>query len=427
MSLPFDSANPHTERARLLIELDRYADAEAEVYKALAIEPNSSMLHARLAVCLLRRDAVDDALAAARTAVACDPDNSYAHYIFSFVTHRSIDEAGALEAIGEALRLAPDDADYHYFKAAIHYDYGKYYHALSASDAGLALRPQHIGCANLRARCLAEFEDRTEALETIERALALNPEYYWSHETRASLALKWGGFDNAVRHYREALRLNPQSESARRGLVESLKKRYFVYRTLFKLFDWSDGLKIVARTIVALAAVALLNDALRPIGNRFLRLVAAIGLVTAAYSAIGCFTVFCGDPLANFMLSFEALGRRAVSAEARRRSIVTAVALTLTVGLLAAAFFFRMPLVALPAVSAMLAPGPLNFMLRQPSGLPRLWAALDYVGFMLAMVVLFAVLCWIPLAGLRWWRGLVSEYHAALERRAEVRRSMSGA
>ena len=42
----------------------------------------------------------------------------------------------------------------------------------------------------------------------------------------------------AAEHFREALRLDPQNDWARRGIIEALKARHFIYALMLKYFLW---------------------------------------------------------------------------------------------------------------------------------------------------------------------------------------------
>jgi tetratricopeptide (TPR) repeat protein len=417
--------NPHAERTRVLLELKRYADAEKEVVQALGIEPNASHLHAWLAVCLLARGAVREAEAAAGAAIAADPESSFAYYTAARVAHKREQKEKALQLVHEALRLAPYDADYHYFLAAVHYDYGRRSEALRAADEGLRHDPLHVQCANLRALCLAHFGDSVRAAATLEQALANDPEYYWSHENRGKLAAGEGDVEKALAHYREALRLNPQSEEARSGLVHSLKSRNRAYRFLFWLFDWSDERHGSRRLGVAAVAVLLLalvlSRGMEPAGA----IIAALFIVTGGVFAARIFFRHFADPFFVCLLRFDQLGRRALSADEVRRANLAVGSLVAACGLLVTGIVFRMPLVGFAALPAILCPFPLHFIFRQPPGGLRLWATLDYLGFMLVMAFLLLLSFALPILGFLWCIHGVAAVYRLISRRAEYRRAMA--
>jgi len=396
-------------------------DAEKEVRQGLAIEPNSSMLHAWLAVCLLPQKRLFEAHVAARAAIAADPESGFAHYTAARVAHRRDDESGAMTAIFEALRLEPTDADYHYLQAAIDYDHGRWRQALRGAEEGLKHQPNHVLCANLRALCLSTFGNDAEAASTIDRALAENPEYYWSHQNRGMLALNAGEVEKAFGHYREALRLNPQSAAARDGLVQSLKSRRIMYRALFGLFDISDQRHHKRRLLLCLVVIGALSFALDVLTAPKQALLIAGVLTVVGYFVANRLFVLYAEPFFLFLLRFDALGRRALSAEEVRRANLALGSLVTAGGLLAAALVFRMPLFGVLAVLAILSPLPLGFIFRQPPGLLRFWAALDYTVLSIVAFLLLGVALAIPFAGAVWmWSG-VAAYYGAMLRRAQAR------
>jgi tetratricopeptide (TPR) repeat protein len=414
--------NAHFERTRMLLELKRYTDAEKEVALALAIDPNDSTLHAWRAVCLLERGARQEAFDAALQAIAADPENAYAHYTSSRIANRLGWTVRALDAIRESLRLAPTDADYHYYLGAIEFGRDRWGEALEAVEAALEHLPDHVPSANLRALCLARLGMPTEAIAAIDRALAIDPEYAWSHENRATLALADRDVERAFRHFREALRLNPRSEAARDGLIESLKSRHRTYRALFWLFGSSSEEQREGPMVFCFFAFAILSALFGVLKEPLAAIIASGILTVVGFWAAKRIFRHWAEPFFLFLLRFDDLGRRALSADEVRRANLATLSIATSVGLIAAAFVLRMPLLGILAVIAIFAPHPLNFIFGQPSGVLRLWAAVDYLGLILMSILLVLIPFVGPIVA---WSG-VPELHVAMVRRADMRRRKAG-
>jgi tetratricopeptide (TPR) repeat protein len=322
--------------------------------------------------------------------------------------------------------LDPEDADYYYFVAAVHFDGGRRREALRAAEDGLRHDPRHLQCANLRGLCLAQMGNSAEAAASIERALEFDPEYYWSHENRARLALDDGEVEKAFTHYREALRLNPNSEAARDGLVRSLKSRNRAYRFLFWMSDWSDERHSTRRLGVVGAAIGVLTLLMLSLGAPFPQALVSSVFLTTMGIFVGrwLFRTFA-ESFFVFLLRFDEMGRRALTADEIRRANFTVGSTAAAVGLIAAAVGFRMPLLGAAAVLALLSPFPLDFIFRQPRGSLRLWATLDYLGFAAATAVLTVLSFVVPILGFLWMIHGVAAAHRLIVRRADFRRAVA--
>lgn len=230
--------NPNLQRGLLLYEQSRHEMAQAELRQALAIEPHNAYAHSLLALCLAEQEKFQEATEEAQQGIHLEPDSSFAHFAHARVLHERnrFDEARA--AIEEAIRLDSVQADYFCLLAGIHFQEQRWTESLAAAEQGLQLDPEHIGCTNLRAMALVKLGRRAEAGATIDAALSKNPENALTHANQGWTLLERGEPRKALEHFREALRLDPENEWARRGIVEALKARHFIYALMLKYFFW---------------------------------------------------------------------------------------------------------------------------------------------------------------------------------------------
>ncbi len=234
--------NQNRERAVLLFQQSRYDLAEDELRQALAAEPQDAYAHALLARCLAHREKFQEATEEARQAIHLSPDLPFAHYALAHVWYDRNRFPEALDAINEAIRLMPEDADYFALRANIHLQERRWQETLDAAEQGLQFDPEHVGCTNLRAMALAKLGRKNEAGETIKSALSRNPDNSLTHANQGWRLLEDGEPKKAAEHFREALRLDPQNEWARRGIIEALKARHFIYAMMLKYFLWMGKL-----------------------------------------------------------------------------------------------------------------------------------------------------------------------------------------
>jgi tetratricopeptide (TPR) repeat protein len=304
---------PNLDRAFLLYQQTRYAQAELELRQALMHVPDDATAHALLGLCLAQQKRYDEASQEAAAAVHRAPDLPFAHYAMASVLHdrNRLDEAAA--AIGEAIRLEPAHAEFFALSAGIHLDRRDWPAALADAEQGLAIDPEHVGCTNLRAIALVKLGRKREAGLSIDAALARDPENAASHANQGWTRLEQGRPAEALHHFRESLRLNPELEWARQGIIEALKARYLIYRWMLRYFLWMAKLSHRAQwqtLLIAYLAYRLLSA----VARRSPSLAPWIWPVLALYLAFVLLT-WLADPLFNLILRLDRFGRLALSRE----------------------------------------------------------------------------------------------------------------
>ncbi len=233
----------HLARARLLLAQSRPADAEHEAGAALVEQPDDLEALALLALSRSEQRKNDTALDAARQAVGLAPDHANLHYVHALVLHRADRDDEARQAVAEALRLNPGDEDHFSLLASIELARRDWPGALAAAEQALALNPEHVGAANLRAMALVRLGRKEEAEATIDYALHRAPDNAFSHANQGWNSLHRNDPKQAQVHFREALRLDPSLDYAREGMLEALKARNPVYRTMLAYFLWMGRLQ----------------------------------------------------------------------------------------------------------------------------------------------------------------------------------------
>jgi tetratricopeptide (TPR) repeat protein len=303
------------DRAQLLLQQSRPADAEREALLALAEDPESARGHAYLALSQIDLKKNTEALAAAQRAIALAPDNAFSHHIHALVLHRLDREKDALAAIAEAIRLDPENENHFALQASIHLALRDWPAALAAAERGLAIHPEDVECANLRSMALIRMGRKDEAMQTVDFALERAPENAWSHANQGWNCLHRNDPKRAQDHFREALRLEPDLEYARQGMLEALKARNPVYRGMLAYFLWMGSLSTQLQWVFVIGTM---------FGVRAVRGVAeqnpSLGL--ALWPLVGLFYLFIylswtAGPMFNLLLRFDRFGRLVLSRDER--------------------------------------------------------------------------------------------------------------
>lgn len=202
----------HLERARFLYDVERYAQAEEELQRELAVEPDNATVYAFLGVCLSHRHQHEPAIAAVKQAIALEPDSDYAHFAMARVLNNCSRLHAAEAAIAEAIRLNPLEARYFKLQSSIYYDQSRWHESLAAAQQGLKIDSEHLGCLNIAALALARLGTFQEAESLLLAALTINPEDAFTHSNLGWVYHQQSKYDQAVEHFQEVLRLEPEDE-----------------------------------------------------------------------------------------------------------------------------------------------------------------------------------------------------------------------
>lgn len=301
----------HRDRAFVLYQQRRYADAERELRLALTADPNFAQSHALLAMTLMRLDRLPEATAEVEQAIGLAPDEGFGHYVHGLIlfTRNRYDEAET--AAGQAIRLDPYNAEYRWLLGAIQFEQRKWPSALESAESGLLIEPDNANCVNLRAMALVKLGRKDEAGAAIEGALQRDPDNAHTHANRGWTLLHQGDHKKALEHFREALRLDPNLDWARAGIVEALKARHLIYRLMLRYFLWMASLSSRAQWGILLGGY---------FGYQFLRQMAQSnpGIAPFVQPLLIAYIIFAimtwlADPLFNLMLRLNRFGRLALS------------------------------------------------------------------------------------------------------------------
>ncbi len=297
-------------RATQLLSLHRYADAENELRRVLAEQPQNGNAFSFLAVALSNQQKSEQALDAAHEGIRLSPDDDWAHYILASVLHEADMHRKAEMALHAAIEMNPETAEYWCLAASIQLALGDTEQALNMADRALELEPENTTAANLRAMALQRLNRNDEADATIGQVLVLDPNDSNSHANNGWLQMRRGNVKQAADHFREALRLDPNNDWARSGLVESLKARHLVYRYLLMFLLWLSGLSSKTQWGIVIGGY---------LGYRFAYkfLVDIPGLAPLAWTLIALYVAFVyltwtGSAMFNFFLLFNRDGRLAM-------------------------------------------------------------------------------------------------------------------
>ncbi len=375
---------PHVQRAILLLQTQRYADAEKELRAAISEEPDTGQPYALLALCLFDggSGSPEESFRLASRAIALEPENSFAHYALSYVCLRRKEYDAADTAIMKAIELDQYDADYYGLRGAIFLARNRREEARQAFREALAIDPNHHQSLTFLSQIESQLGNVDEAHRIAKQAVQNAPENADAHVARGYSFVYSNRPKEAFEAFREALRLDPNSDYARAGLLQALQMHHFFYRGMFRFFAWMNRLSGAMQwglIIGFLIGYRILSNLMRqhPEWTPFLLPIVIVYLAFV-------FMSWLSDPLSFFLLMFNRWGRLAMNARQKISGLVVVTFIPL--GILGLVRHGGSELIELTGLGLLLTVLPLTCFLRTET--PRLQRI--YGIYTLAMVAVLA-------------------------------------
>ena len=322
--------NPYLERAQQLLQINRTADAETELRKALAENPNEAMALALLAECYVHDKKFAEAVEMAQKAVAAEAGEPLFYYVLGKCSFYNKDIARARLAINEGQRLDPGNADFFMLRSQIEFYQQNWEQALREANRGLELDPESVSLVNLRAQALVKLNRKEDASATMDYALHKAPENSYSHSNKGWVSIERGQYDGAQQHFLEALRLDPGNDHAREGLKEAIKAKNPVYRVILKYFLWMNKMQDKYQWGFIIGLYVLYRIALR-LAENVPELAPVLYPIIMLY-VLFAFSTWIAKPISNLFLRLHPVGKHALSDDEKLGSNLTgAAALTCAV------------------------------------------------------------------------------------------------
>lgn len=321
--------NPVLQRAQLLVEHKRYAEAERELRQLLMQEPGHLLAQLMLTEALLEQEKVKEAEESVHAALSLEPGASIVHYTHARVLYAREKNRAAIEAVQQAIALDPDDAAYYGLLAAMQMQERQHEEALASAEKGLSFDPEHVLCLNIRSRMLFKLNRKQEAVQTIDKALEQDPSNAATHANYGWAWLEKNDPQQALEHFRTALQLDPNLDFAREGMKEALKGRYWVYRQYLKYAFWMGNQSSKQQWIFIIGLYVAFR-VLRSVADTHEQLAPFLAPLLILY-LLFAFSSWLMQPLGNLFLMLNTYGRYMLSEGERRTASYVGASLAVSV------------------------------------------------------------------------------------------------
>jgi len=226
--------------------------------KALALDPTSAYLSARVGTILARNRKIADALIMARLATLFDPVQDAAYSLLGKIYTVTNDRARATEAYGRALELKPDDRDLYVFLGSLQASQDLLADAEKTFLRMIKQFPEEREGYFYLGKVYVEDKKYDKAIELFNQILDKRSDTApQAHMELGSVYVLQKKYSEAEEHFREAIKLDPFNISARFNLGQVLanQKRfdesYQVFEELAKLAPSNLGIQIKMALILA--------------------------------------------------------------------------------------------------------------------------------------------------------------------------------
>ena len=208
-ALRLDPALPvaHVAMGRILYQIDWNWDAaEAELKRAISLEPQNSEAYRLLAYISITCGRFDEAIELLNRAIAMDPLQPWNYVVTGFATYRSGRLTAAEAAYRKALELAPSDGKVHYLLGSVLLVRGQSAAALAEMEHETDVGYRHAGRA-LALDALGRSGEADRELGIVEQTFA-NEKSFWialvyAARNDPNRAFSW--LDRALRQHDDGL------------------------------------------------------------------------------------------------------------------------------------------------------------------------------------------------------------------------------
>ncbi len=218
-----DNASLHDNLGTVLAEQMRFADAEAEFAKAVALDDRSVAFQMHLGSLLLVEGKMNEAVEHLSAAVKLGPNDFDANLQLGKALQTAGAEEEALPVLRHAADLNKTSIEAKYQLALALQSYGDIAEALPLLQQVVAARPQDSAALINLGLALVQSGKAKEALPIYQRALALSPENPILHQNMGVAYLQQSDLDNAIVQFKAGLAIQPENPQLHYDLGLALK------------------------------------------------------------------------------------------------------------------------------------------------------------------------------------------------------------
>lgn len=241
-------------RAHILIQQDRYSEAEQVLKQVMVTESDNPNVLVMYCQVLLQLEKYQEAEKVINTAISLMPDADYLFFTKAriMLNVKRLDEAE--KCLQQAITLDANEADYYALWAFVKIGRKQFEKGLDLANQALTIDGENLMALNARSSALVKLGRKEESFTTIKGALEHDPNNAYTHANYGWNLLEKGQHQKAQKHFREALKIDPNLDYAKQGMLESIKATNIIYRQYLKYQFWMAKLSGQSQWLVILGA-----------------------------------------------------------------------------------------------------------------------------------------------------------------------------
>jgi Flp pilus assembly protein TadD len=220
-----ESASAHAELGCVLIDQERYEEAETALREAIRLDPDNTSAHNDLGYALNELERYEEAETALREAIRLDPDDTTAHNNLGYALNGLEHYQEAETPLREAIRLDPENSAAHYNLGYALNELRRYQEGETALREAIRLDPDHCSAHNSLGYALNELRRHQEAERTLREAVRLDPDDSAAHNNLGYALEGMNRYGEAAVEYQHALRLDRENAAAQENLARVRRTR----------------------------------------------------------------------------------------------------------------------------------------------------------------------------------------------------------
>jgi serine/threonine-protein kinase len=208
-----------------LLERGLWDEAAGHFRAAVAVRPNSAVVHSNLGVTLSRKGLTDEAIVSYHDALRCNENYALAHYNLALALAKKGLHDQAIAAYNRAIELRANFPDTHYSLGNALTKKGRLDEAIAAYRRAIDFRPGFVEAHNNLGLALQHQGRVDEAIAAFRRAIQLKEDHAAAHHNLGFNLAKKGRVNEAIAAYRRAISLDKDNPATYYNLGLALGRK----------------------------------------------------------------------------------------------------------------------------------------------------------------------------------------------------------
>lgn len=192
------------------------------ISQALEVDPVSAEAHSNRGLVLLELNRIDEAIISLNQASTIKPNYFLAHYNLGNALFQKGDLHGALQSLSRAIEIAPQNPESYNNRGNILTLLGKFDDAIESFEHAIKISPKYSDAYCNISNPMMQSGQLQLALEAVDKSISLNSNNYLAFSNRGNILTKLGLIDEAILSFHRSIELMPNFADSHSNLAVAL-------------------------------------------------------------------------------------------------------------------------------------------------------------------------------------------------------------